>query len=256
MRSDTYISRGEGSDTLVFLHYFGGEAQSWQWIIPELEKDYRCIALNLPGFGGTQPLDRPSIMGMAQWVLRQLALLDVYDFTLIGHSMGGKIAIQMTALPSEMQIHRLLLLAPSPPTHEPMPEAEKERMLRHPDMAEARTTVSNATVTKLDEHKTNFAVESQLRIDHTTWRWWLTEGMNHSIAESAQQLDIPVTVIASEDDPVITMEVIRHEVMPVLPNAKLITVRGTGHLLPLELPEWLAVQIRKSSIPSHGKAAH
>lgn len=256
MESDTFISRGEGNDTLVFLHYFGGEAASWQWVIPELENDYRCIALNLPGFGGTKPLDRPSIMGMAQWVLRELALLDVYDFTLIGHSMGGKIALQIAALPSELEIHRLLLLAPSPPTHEPMPEEEKERMLRHPDEQEARTTVRNATVMQLDENVKDFAVNSQLKTDHTTWQWWLKEGMNHSIAETARQLEIPVTVIASEDDPVITMDVIRQEVMPVLSQAKLISTHGSGHLLPLERAAWLAGQIRQMSIHAPGKPAN
>lgn len=255
MQENTYLSRGKGKDTLVFLHYFGGEAASWQWAITELEDDYRCIALNLPGFGGTQALDRPSITGMAQWVLRQLALLDVYDFTLIGHSMGGKIAVQMAALPSEMEIHQLILIAPSPPTQEPMPAGEKERMLRHPDKDEAITTVSNATVSQLEEPVKNFAVQSQLEIDHTTWRWWLKEGMNHSIAESVQQLNMPVTVIASEDDPVIMMDVNRQEVMPVLPSAQLITCRGAGHLLPLEKPLWLADQIIKIGSPARGKAA-
>ena len=245
METDTFIERGNSSKTLIFLHYFGGEAASWQWVIPQLEQDFRCIALNLPGFGGTKPMERPSIMGMAQWALRELALLDVYDFTLIGHSMGGKIALQMAALPSEMEIHQLVLLAPSPPTYEPMPESEKERMLRHPDKREAQNTVSNATITQLEEPVKDFAVNSQLRIDPATWQWWLKEGMDNSIAESVQQIETPVTVIASEDDPVIAMEVMRQEVMPVLPKARLVTFRGSGHLLPLEKPEWLAGQIRE-----------
>jgi pimeloyl-ACP methyl ester carboxylesterase len=254
MQENTYINRGTGKDTLVFLHYFGGEAVSWQWIISELETDYRCIALNLPGFGGTQPLDRPTITGMAQWVLRQLALLDVFDFTLIGHSMGGKIALQLAALPSEMEIHQVILMAPSPPTQEPMPEAEKQRMLRHPDKGEAMTTVSKATVAQLEEQRADFAVQSQLKIDQATWHWWLKEGMNHSIAESMQDLGIPVTVIASEDDPVITMDVVRQEVIPVLPSARLVTTRAQGHLMPLEAPRWLADQIRQISKPTYRKA--
>jgi len=210
-----------------------------------LEQDFHCTALDLPGFGASAPLDSPSIVGMAQWVLRQLALLDIYDCVLIGHSMGAKIAVQLAALPHELEIHRLVLVAPSPPSQEPMPPEEKERMLHHPDRSEAERTVRSAAVADLSSERWQFAVESQLSIDHPTWRWWLLEGMTHSIAEAASTLSIPVTVLSSEDDPVIPPATIQKEVLSVLPDTQHLSTRRAGHLLPLEHPEWVAAQIRE-----------
>lgn len=235
---------------LVFLHYFGGAARSWQWVIEQLKDDYHCVALDLPGFGGTSPLDSPSIEGMADYVRQETGRLGLAGFTLLGHSMGGKIALQVAAndadgSPREQRVQQLVLIAPSPPTVERMPDEEKERMLRHPDRDEAETTVKNAIQKPLSAERQTLAVETQLEIDEATWRWWLLRGMNHSIANQVGQINLPITVLASDDDPVIDQETIQQEVMKVLPGAHLIRTQGVGHLLPLEDTEWVAKQIRQ-----------
>ena len=230
--------------TLVFLHYFGGAARSWQWVEDRLSNSYHCVALNLPGFGNTPPLGKPSINEFAQYVLRETQSLSLDTFTLIGHSMGGKIAVQAAADDPARRIERLVLVAPSPPTTEQMPSEEKERMLHHPDRGEAETTVDHGTVRELPPEQRALAVETQLEIDTATWRWWLLEGMNHSIADQARGVSLPITVLASDDDPVITPEAIQQEVLPVLPQAKLVRTQDIGHLSPLEDPDWVAEQIQ------------
>ena len=230
------------SPVLIFLHYFGGAARSWQWVTERLP-DYRCVALDLPGFGGTPPLDKPSIKGMADYVRQETERLGLTAFTLLGHSMGGKIALQVAA--DDRRVEQLVLVAPSPPTVERMPDEEKERMLRHPDRDEAATTVKNATWQALSAERHTLAVETQLEIDEATWRWWLQEGMNHSIADQVSQINVSIAVLASDDDPIIDQEAIQQEVMKILSSAQLVRTQGIGHLLPLEDPEWIAEQIRR-----------
>lgn len=91
------IQWGERGETLVFLHYFGGSAQSWQWVAEKLSADYRCIAINLPGFGGAPALRTSSVAKFATYVEQELNKLEVDCYTLIGHSMGGKVAMQVAA---------------------------------------------------------------------------------------------------------------------------------------------------------------
>lgn len=119
-------------------------------------------------------------------------------------------------------------------------------MLRHPDLETAETTVRKATVRTLDAQRQALAVETQLVVDRTAWQWWLLEGMKHSIAPNMDQVAAPVTVLASEDDPVIPLSSIQSEVMKVVPHASLTTVQGVGHLLPLEAPEIVVEQLRKT----------
>lgn len=239
-----YHEWGKGEKNLVFLHYFGGSALSWQWVAEKLSGEFRCIAFNLPGFGNTPPLENPSIIGFAQWIQKQLALLDIFDCTIVGHSMSGKLALQLAATQTDIEIDHLVLLAPSPPTFEPMPKAEKERMLIHPDRREAEKTVMQATVKKLKTEQVEFAIKTQLIIDPDTWRWWLKEGMLQSIAELMPQIDAPTTLLLSEDDPVITIETVQKEIVPFFPKAQLILTQQTGHLIPLEDPDWVADQIK------------
>lgn len=228
---------------MVFLHYFGGSANSWQWVAEKLSDRYRCIGINLPGFGNAPAMEEPTIQGFANYVKQELTNIGVESCTLIGHSMGGKIAMQVAANDSDGLVQQLILVAPSPPTTEPMPAKEKKRMLRHPDPEEAKNTVNGATKQHLTDEKYNLAVETQLIVDQATWRWWLLEGMEHSIAERIKALVVPITVLSSQDDPVMTPEVIDQRVMQVLDQAELVTTQHIGHLIPLEAPDWLATQI-------------
>ncbi len=236
---------GKGEEVLVFLHYFGGAADSWQWMADILQSEYKCIALNLPGFGGTAPLSTPKIVGYTHAIRNILQLMNINHYTVIGHSMSGKIALQLAAdYPSG--IEQIILVAPSPPTQEPMPDEERERMLDHPNRKNAEINVKKATVKSLPKERYALAVDTQMLIDNHTWRWWLLEGMQHSIARYMPKVNIPVTVIASEDDPVIPYSIIQSDVVQLLKNATLVTVKKVGHLIPLEDPQGLADQIRQA----------
>lgn len=235
---------GDHGSVLVFLHYFGGSAQSWFWVAEKLSDDYRCIAINFPGFGGEPPMESPSIQDFADYVRKLLVSLGIKTYTLMGHSMGGKIALQMATDDSEKSIDQLILIAPSPPTTEPTPEKEKERMLHHCEPKKAEKLIHDAIKTPLTKEQFALALKTQLITDDATWKWWILKGMNHSIADHIKSLELPVTVLASKDDPVITPDVIKKRVMPFLNHAKLLTTEGVGHLSPLEAPVWIAEQIR------------
>jgi pimeloyl-ACP methyl ester carboxylesterase len=235
------IITGEGQTTLVFLHYFGGSALSWQWVTGGLESKYRCVAINLPGFGGAPALPQASIQGFATYVQEQLQNLAIDKYILIGHSMGGKIAMQVAVNQKETgAVQQLVLLAPSPPSIERKPESEKQRMLNHPSAQEAANTVKGATVLPLDADPYAVAVSTQSLANNNAWRWWINEGMNQSIADEVKTLTLPITVIASKDDPAVTYKMTTEDTMPNLPpHARLITTHGIGHLYPLEAPGWL-----------------
>lgn len=230
---------------LVFLHYFGGSAKSWEWVINRLDKKYHCIAINLPGFGSSSPLEEPSIVNLAEFVELELKASEISNYILIGHSMGAKIALQMAAEDTKGNIERLLLIAPSPPGIEPISEKEKRRMLNHPDLTEAKRTVANITKLPLSNIQYQLAIETNLNVDNKTWRWWLNEGMNESIIELVKDLKLPITIINSEDDPVMTPKIIEERVLNILSSANVITTGKSGHLLPMEISDWIAEQIKE-----------
>ncbi len=111
----SYADEGkESSDyTLLFIHGLGGYHQVWKKNIDELRKSYRCIALDLPGCGVSSKSDYPfSVHFYADVTAEFIASLRLKNVVLVGHSLGGQVAI-MTALKNIYEVKKLVLLAPS-----------------------------------------------------------------------------------------------------------------------------------------------
>src|SRR3954452_22743430 len=87
--------RGEGSPALVFLHYFAGSSRSWRHVVDQAANACRCVRLDVPGFGGSPPLTAYSVHGVAQAIGAAITPLRLQSYALVGHSMGGKLALAM-----------------------------------------------------------------------------------------------------------------------------------------------------------------
>lgn len=93
------LDSGEGSPTLVLLHGYGATGFTWRNWVAKLESSHRVLNIDLKGFGrsrarrggGFGPSDH------AEAVLATLEAQGVEDPVLVGHSLGGGIAL-LTAL--------------------------------------------------------------------------------------------------------------------------------------------------------------
>lgn len=224
---------------IIFIHYFGGEGHSWQWVTQYLPKNFKAHCISLPGFGDNPPLKEPDIYEMAEYVLNYARQNGISECILIGHSMGGKIALLSACLSVDIAIEKIILVAPSPLTIENMPEEEKQRMLIR-DRDTAQATIEKGTYQNLPPEKMEFAIQTQLQIDDNTWKWWLEKGMNISITEYTDALMTSLFLIYSENDKAITPEMISKEVLPYLNFEKIYRMEKVGHLIPIEKPEYLA----------------
>ncbi len=84
---------------MLFLH--GGAAHShwWDWVAPELAGTFRVLALDFPGHGGSE-WPRPPRYGMQDFMGAVVAFAEVLGLRrldLVGHSMGGKVAMLAAA---------------------------------------------------------------------------------------------------------------------------------------------------------------
>jgi pimeloyl-ACP methyl ester carboxylesterase len=88
-----YTDHGTGN-TVVFLHGFLESSNIWQPFIPEISKKHRIICIDLLGHGGTGCLGYIHTMEfMAEAVEAVLNHLNITQPTIIGHSMGGYVAL-------------------------------------------------------------------------------------------------------------------------------------------------------------------
>ena len=80
---------------LILLHGLGASSYTWRKIIPELEKKYRVIAIDLKGFGQSdKPLDeRYSLLDHSRLIEDFILRRKLRNVTLAGHSYGGGVAL-------------------------------------------------------------------------------------------------------------------------------------------------------------------
>ena len=81
---------------LVFLHGFLGDHSDWEELIPHLDDRYYCVAFDLPGHGRSQAdMDHAAytLPGAARLLRDELPALK--DATVVGYSMGGRLALYL-----------------------------------------------------------------------------------------------------------------------------------------------------------------
>ncbi|WHY75338.1 alpha/beta hydrolase [Neobacillus sp. WH10] len=88
-----YVDKGEGK-AIVLLHGFCGSSLYWEKVTPELSKNYRVIAPDLPGHGESS-MDKGyySIEEYAEMLKVLLDQLNIQKVTMFGHSLGGYITL-------------------------------------------------------------------------------------------------------------------------------------------------------------------
>jgi pimeloyl-ACP methyl ester carboxylesterase len=109
-RDVLYYTAGQG-EPLVVIHGGGGDAKTWWNNIGELAEKYTVYAPDLPGYGGSQPLDGDYyIPELTDFVDKFAKSLGLEKFYIIGHSLGGGIALDYT-LKFPQKIKKLVLVS-------------------------------------------------------------------------------------------------------------------------------------------------
>lgn len=110
-----YTDQGTG-DVIVLLHGFLENSTMWASFLPQLTMNHRVICIDLLGHGETECLGYIHTMDdMAQAVHSIIALLQLTDIIMIGHSMGGYVGCAFAKAYPE-KTNKLCLLNSTPDT--------------------------------------------------------------------------------------------------------------------------------------------
>ncbi len=244
---------GSAGPAIVFLHYFAGSCFDWAMVASALAAECRCIAPDLRGFGhSTAPPSRAfahRVEDYADDVEIIASAFGLERFVLVGHSMGGKIAMTYAAR-APQALAALVLVAPSPPTPEPMPEATRADMLvTYGSRDAARKTVQRITAKCLTRAVTRRLESDMLRCTRRAWDAWLLEGSRENIAERMHSIRVPTHLIAGERDPVMQLDMLQREVRDRIQGTTMSIASGAGHLVPIEAPESVIGAVRLAVLP-------
>lgn len=91
----SYQESGQSGPVLLLLHGMAGSSQTWAPVLPDLGADHRVIAVDLLGHGASaKPRGDYSLGAFASLARDLMVALDIESATVVGHSLGGGIAMQ------------------------------------------------------------------------------------------------------------------------------------------------------------------
>ncbi|MFH8406994.1 alpha/beta fold hydrolase [Streptomyces sp. NPDC018019] len=241
-------ARGNTGPTLVFVHYWGGSADTWNGVLDHLPPGQATLRFDQRGWGASQALPGPYHLDRLTDDLARVAEARVPGpFVLVGHSMGGKVS-QLLAARRPAGLLGLVLVAPAPPQPPALVTEEYREGLSHAyDSPEAvRHALDHVlTATPLPRTVRDTAIRDSLASGAEARRAWPLRGIAQDITHAARDIDVPVTVLAAENDAVEPPHVLREHLLPHIPHATLETVPDAGHLLPAEAPAAVATALRE-----------
>jgi pimeloyl-ACP methyl ester carboxylesterase len=230
---------------LVLLHMFGSSRREWIEAGVSLGAEFRVVSIDTPGFGEAHASPGYSVAEMARQFTETIAALQIETFTLVGHSMTGKVAAVLAGqlLPG---LEKLVLLTPSPLGPEPIPTEARAGMLAQsaPSREEATAFIQANSALPMREDVFERAVEDRMRVSPDAWRAWLESGSKEDWSSRFNAPDVPTLVIAAGKDSSLGPEVQEQLTLPHFPGARMEVIRASGHMVPMEAPEQLASLLR------------
>lgn len=106
----SYSDVGNG-DVVVFLHGWMDSKRSYEPLIAILSKKYRCVSIDLPGFGKSEIIKNISLSKISKILAQLLHKLNVTKYNLVGHSLGGAVTL-IHADKHEENINKIVLISP------------------------------------------------------------------------------------------------------------------------------------------------
>jgi 2-succinyl-6-hydroxy-2,4-cyclohexadiene-1-carboxylate synthase len=242
------VSDPGSRETLLLLHGFTQTGRSWDGVIASLPPErYRALAPDLRGHGAAAAL-RPVSFDAS---VGDLLALAPDRLTLVGYSMGGRLALAL-ALAARERVSRLVLVS----TSAGLADAGERARRRERDEALARELERDGLESFVrgwgaqplfagqPEAVRRLADADRLRNDANGLAASLRGmgvGSMEPLWSRLGELEMPVVVVAGARDS--RYVEIGERLVAAMPHAQLTTVPGAGHAVTLEAPDAVAAAI-------------
>jgi pimeloyl-ACP methyl ester carboxylesterase len=245
------LDTGGDGPALLWIHGLSANWQSWLLNLPQFMGTYRCVALDLPGFGASElPADEVTITEYARTLDRVCDALGIRSVSVVGHSMGGFIGTEL-ALQFPTRVERLVLVSAA--------GLSQENVRREPVLAVGRMLATGAahaaayqdTLVRRPRLR-RLALQGVVRYPERlspalTAELFSGAGkpgfmpalealMNYSFRDRLCQIEVPVLVVWGEYDLLVPVQDADEYARLIGHNARRVVFDDTGHAPQIERP--------------------
>lgn len=249
-----YVDEGSGKETIIFIHGLGSYLPAWKKNIEELRNHYRCIAVDLPGYGKSSKLPHDGSMTFYAGIINKfIEKLNLGKVIVAGHSMGGQIAMVM-ALYHPEKVKALILAAPA--GFEAFTEGQKQWFRNVMTLDGVKKTTAEDIQTNLAWNFYNLPADAEFMItdrlgmrsasDFEAYCHAVVQSVNGMVNEPVlpflDKIKQPTLIIFGENDNLIPNRFlnpgptrkIAEKGAALIPGSKLVVLPKTGHFVQYE----------------------
>ncbi len=252
--SIAYTDEGKGEKTIIFIHGLGSYLQAWKKNVEALKTNYRCISIDLPGYGKSSKEPHSGQMtfyaSIIDEISQELKLGQVY---LAGHSMGGQIAIT-TVLKYPSLVKGLILVDPA--GFEPFHKGQKQWFRNVMTVDGVRLTTPEAIQNNLASNfyrlpdDADFMITDRLAmrsaVDFEAYCYAVVQSVHgmvdNPVMDYLQDINVPTLIFFGENDNLIpnrflnpgkTVDIAKRGANKIK-GSKLVMVPKCGHFMMFE----------------------
>ena len=240
--------RDEGNpdgEVLILLHGFGMSLHVWEKWVAELGDTYRLVSFDWPGHGLSTPVrdDDYSRNAMTSYLTNVLDWMNIDKFVLVGHAMGGGIAMNYI-VDNPKKVQALVLIGASGLKIDRSDEAPRiMKMTKYPGMSTALRYITPYETFKNIVIRT-YGSESfvnkelvdryyELMVNSTNREIYIKQIKQMSLDEPLDahigRLNHPTLLIWGEEDEIVGIKYAKR-LRSIILSARLVSYQGVGHL--------------------------
>ena len=192
---DEGIVEGRGEFEMVLIHGLGSRAEVWDEVLPFLKGTFKVRTFELAGHGQTQPVMNSSLEIEVQRLEKFIIEQGFFYPTLVGHGLGGMIALQY-ALDHPADVHRLILMdtAPKQLATDEQKTAVAKALVEDYDKFVASRFLNMGP----DQRISDQVMDTALRTDSATFISLLMSSFDFDLTERLPKLTVPLLVMGSQ----------------------------------------------------------
>ena len=240
-----YLAAGDPKRTpLVFLHGIGGAARGFRHQLEFFGDRYHAVAWDMPGYGGSTPLETVSIATLADALgqfLREFS--DSPKPILIGHSIGGMI-VQQWLVNNPLSAEAAVLAQTSPAFGKPDGDWQKafvDARFGPLDRGQTLASLAPSLVSELvgddpDPAGMELARDCMGSVPEPTYRAVVQALIGFDLRHALKSIRIPTLVLSGSKDNNAPAPMMA-KMATYVPGAGYVDVEGAGHLVNLEQPD-------------------
>ncbi|WP_088105285.1 alpha/beta fold hydrolase [Halalkalibacter urbisdiaboli] len=241
---------------LLMIHGFVSSSYSFRALIPYLRKKYDIITVDLPGFGRSAKRHdfRYSFDNYSNLIAAFITHMALTNVTLIGHSMGGQVALY-TAKKFPNLVNYIVLLSSSGylkrvkrsyvyATYLPFAQTFIRRWLQKKDYKKAINQVVYNKKMVSDDVVREYSRPFNEEAFYDSLICLVRQREGDLTASELQMISQPCLILWGEEDKIIPVR-IGKRLASDLPRSQFFSFKKTGHLVPEERPKEVSQKIKR-----------